>query len=318
MRVFGKGILAWGVLAILTTTAPCFAGPLNYTAHTIDGEQEVPPNPSPAVGTGTFVVDPDANTVSYHITFPEGALLGEETAAAIHGFAGRGAIGPVLHALPLGSPKVGVWNYDESQEDSLIWNLAYVNIRTTVFPEGEIRGQVDPFFDLTLTPEDVRFTIVGDSVLVEIDETVYAGWNDDDRNTWSITIRDCEGNLLSDLMADETAWLHQDKCEMFWGGQQYHCRNKQGETCPNMDTWTNHGCRKTVENNVEVCKCKYTRNKQSTQGLDICYETCVVVTLDALNASVEWSEENNSVTVVPQCEIAVEPSSWGRLKTLFR
>jgi hypothetical protein len=47
-----------------------------------------------------------------------------------------------MHPLPLGSPKVGTWNYNESDEQAILNGLTYVNIHTVNFGGGEIRGQV--------------------------------------------------------------------------------------------------------------------------------------------------------------------------------
>jgi hypothetical protein len=111
----------------------------NFTA-TLDGLQETPPNATPATGNATLVLDTAANTLSYNISYA--GLLATETAAHIHGFAAPGSAAGVLHSLPSGNPKVGVWNYLETQEANIIAGLTYINIHTTLFPGGEIRGQI--------------------------------------------------------------------------------------------------------------------------------------------------------------------------------
>lgn len=106
----------------------------------LTGAQEVPSNTSPAIGSGTFLVDTVANTMTYFIAYS--GLTTAETAAHIHGVSDPGVNSGVLHGLAAGSPKVGVWNYLESQEADILAGRTYVNIHTTMFPGGEIRGQI--------------------------------------------------------------------------------------------------------------------------------------------------------------------------------
>lgn len=106
----------------------------------IDGAQETPPNTSPAFGIGVFAVDTVADTVSYRITYL--GLTAPESAAHIHGFAGPGVAAGVLAVLPLGTLKCGTWSYAPAQEAGILAGNTYVNIHTTAFPGGEIRGQI--------------------------------------------------------------------------------------------------------------------------------------------------------------------------------
>ncbi|MEM7165167.1 MAG: CHRD domain-containing protein [Planctomycetota bacterium] len=106
----------------------------------LSGLQEVPATPSSAFGCGRFIVDTTANTVTYRISYA--GLLGAETVAHIHGPAPVGTNGGVAHALPAGSPKMGVWNYPEAQEADILAGSFYVNIHSAAFPGGEIRGQI--------------------------------------------------------------------------------------------------------------------------------------------------------------------------------
>jgi hypothetical protein len=106
----------------------------------LTGDQEVPPNASTAVGSARFEVDTCANTLRYRIAYS--CLTSAETAAHIHGPAGPGVNAGVVHPLPAGNPKVGVWNYPEAAEADILSGRMYVNIHTTMFPGGEIRGQI--------------------------------------------------------------------------------------------------------------------------------------------------------------------------------
>jgi len=115
-------------------------GQITRLNASLDGAQEVPATGSPGSGWGVFQVDTAANELSYYIAM--GGLLGAETAAHIHGMALHGTNAAAVHALPLGSPKVGVWNYTEAQEQDILSGRCYVNVHTAPFPGGEIRGQV--------------------------------------------------------------------------------------------------------------------------------------------------------------------------------
>jgi Cu/Zn superoxide dismutase len=108
----------------------------------ISAKQETPVNATTGIGGGYFVIDTDANTVNFWISFA--GLSSPENAAHIHGFAGPGTPAGVVFSLPAGNPKVGTWNYTEGQEASILGGLTYVNIHTNNNPGGEIRGQIVP------------------------------------------------------------------------------------------------------------------------------------------------------------------------------
>ena len=106
----------------------------------INAAQEVPTNGSTASGTMNIEVNTSANTLTYNITFS--GLSSAETAAHIHGPAAAGTNAGVKVGLPAGSPKIGVWNYPQSDEADIIAGRMYVNIHSSNFPGGEIRGQI--------------------------------------------------------------------------------------------------------------------------------------------------------------------------------
>jgi cysteine-rich repeat protein len=139
--VWATAAIAIGIgVACTSLTAPVRAAIVNFSA-TVDGPQV--PTVSLAVWSGSFVMDTVANTLSVTVTDTLVApLLGPEIAAHIHGFAPPGMPAGILFGLPVGSPKIAVWNFMEAQEPSIIAGLTYVNIHTTVNPNGEIRGQI--------------------------------------------------------------------------------------------------------------------------------------------------------------------------------
>lgn len=99
-------------------------------------------------GSGTFTLDTTADTLTFDITFS--GLSGTEIVAHIHGPAPPGVGAGILYDLPVGSPKLGTINLVDlpgpytvaDQKADLLTGLWYVNIHSTTFPGGEIRGQM--------------------------------------------------------------------------------------------------------------------------------------------------------------------------------
>lgn len=96
----------------------------------------------PGTGWGVFVIDTLANTCDYHIEHT--GMVHNESAAHIHGPALPFETGPIARFLPLGSPKIGTWNYPEELEADLLAGLYYVNIHSHEVLAGEMRGQILP------------------------------------------------------------------------------------------------------------------------------------------------------------------------------
>ncbi len=106
----------------------------------INGAQQNPPVFSPGVGQGCFTLDANF-MLHYDISFS--GLLGTEILAHFHGPAPAGINAGVQIPLPLGSPKIGsVGPLTALQVAQLTSGLWYVNIHSTLFGGGEIRGQV--------------------------------------------------------------------------------------------------------------------------------------------------------------------------------
>ena len=112
---------------------------VHMTAN-LDGLQEVPVNASPATGVAIVVVDTDANTLTYTLTFS--GLTSGQTAAHIHGFADPGTNAGVLFGIGVGSPLSNTCNYLDAQEASILAGQSYFNVHTGNFSGGEIRGQL--------------------------------------------------------------------------------------------------------------------------------------------------------------------------------
>lgn len=122
---------------------------LAFTAL-LNGGQEVPANDSNAFGIAYVTLGKDSKMISYSITFTDDKLAGTETAAHFHAPANPGENAGVVFTItpdvsPLGSPKTGsVGPLTNKQIRDLKKGLFYLNIHTSAFPGGEIRGQVHP------------------------------------------------------------------------------------------------------------------------------------------------------------------------------
>jgi len=118
-------------------------GPSVFTAS-LDGTQETPPDTSHATGTAWAVMSPDLQTFTYGLTYAD--LSAPYTASHFHaGAAGIG--GPVI--LPITAYHGNTANDTASTPpDSIIGDFVsgkmYVNVHSTRFPGGEIRGQLWP------------------------------------------------------------------------------------------------------------------------------------------------------------------------------
>jgi len=135
----------------VSTIAACLIGvaasaaTLTFEAN-LDGLQEVPPNASPAFGMGELTLD----TVSGFVTITTGTyqdLLGGATAVTIND-AAIGANGPIILTVTLDTPGAATGTFSGSgtltagQVTDMIDTNTYINIRSQVYPSGEIRGQL--------------------------------------------------------------------------------------------------------------------------------------------------------------------------------
>lgn len=107
---------------------------------TLDGAQAG--TPSTATGSGTLSFDDVTNNLAWNISFQ--GLVGTETAAHFHGPAPAGSTAGIQIGLPLGSPIVGSAVLNAAQETDLLNGLWYVNIHSSLYGGGEIRGQLLP------------------------------------------------------------------------------------------------------------------------------------------------------------------------------
>ena len=181
LRKFCTAFLAACCLA--GTHIPAQAAPVTYYAS-LSGPAESPANASPGTGLATVTIDPVLHTLVIHVTFS--GLVAGTTASHIHVINGPGdantadTVGPIAAQTPtfIGFPLgVTAGSYDSPIFDSLLdstfsagWisasgglltgaesalfagimdGRAYLNIHTSAFPGGEVRG----FLQLQAVPE---------------------------------------------------------------------------------------------------------------------------------------------------------------------
>jgi hypothetical protein len=173
-------------LAAALTCANAAQAAINIYTATLSGPNESPTNASPGTGSATVTIDTVANTMLVSVTFS--GLQGTTTASHIHaptavpltGTAGVATTTPTFAGFPLGVTS-GTYNpsaFDllsastynpayvtanggtpASAEAALLSAIAsgrsYLNIHTTSFPGGEIRG-----FLVAVVPEPATWMMM--------------------------------------------------------------------------------------------------------------------------------------------------------------
>lgn len=147
MMIQCKQLLVIGIMLGLGGAADVRAVNVQFL-FPLTPEQEVqnPPVVSPASGSADVRYDTDTNIIEWTITFQD--LVAPVTAAHFHGPAAPGVNAGVLVPMPTTPVTFGVLEgsaaFPQEQEQALLDGLIYANIHSSVFPAGEIRGQVVP------------------------------------------------------------------------------------------------------------------------------------------------------------------------------
>lgn len=128
---------------VASAGAACSAQTWNFD---ISGLQEVAPNASPGVGTGTVTYNAMTSTMSWNISWS--GLLAVPTMMHFHQ-APAGTNGGVVINITgwtggTTGGVMGMTTLSPSLETALLAGNLYFNLHTQVFPGGEIRGQVVP------------------------------------------------------------------------------------------------------------------------------------------------------------------------------
>ncbi len=116
--------------------------PIRFRALLSADEQTVTTE-SPGVGCALFVLDRPTLRISWTVTYQD--LTSAAVAANVHGPQGVGSNAGVLWNLaPEGmkSPLSGSIVLNDGQLEYLLTDRVYVNILSSRYPEGELRGQI--------------------------------------------------------------------------------------------------------------------------------------------------------------------------------
>jgi hypothetical protein len=153
---------------LLAAAVPAQAVTITLRAF-MDGSQETVPTPSMASGFAEVTLDTETHILSWVVTF-QGPFIGTPVAMHFHGRnnsqpPNQGAPGSnAMVRIDLGvseNPNVGSFDlttlpdYGAFIDQNIIDGLWYVNLHTTVFPAGEIRGQLEAI------PEPTTVTLLG-------------------------------------------------------------------------------------------------------------------------------------------------------------
>lgn len=112
--------------------------PITKFKATLTGAQEVPANPSTSTGVATITYNREGRTFNVEISYSSGFI---PTGGNIHKGA-TGTNGPVIKSFTSLTGTVISANLNEVQVADLFANLYYINVQTSAYPAGEIRGQV--------------------------------------------------------------------------------------------------------------------------------------------------------------------------------
>jgi hypothetical protein len=105
------------------------------------GAEEVPATPNAVKGNGG-IVQLSNDELSAKVSLIFSGLSGSETGAHVHAGA-PGVNGPIIFGLPLGNPiNDQIFNPTPQQVIDLRAGQLYMNVHSSSFPDGEIRGQL--------------------------------------------------------------------------------------------------------------------------------------------------------------------------------
>jgi hypothetical protein len=136
-------VLVAALAALLLATS---AGATQFTINvTLDGAQEG--NASPATGSATLILDDVANTLDVNLSYS--GLTTPLTNAHIHCCSlppvAAVVIIPFVPPMTTGATAgtfANVFALTPTQVSQVMSGLSYINLHTSTFPGGEIRGQI--------------------------------------------------------------------------------------------------------------------------------------------------------------------------------
>jgi len=148
--------------------AVCLLGVTIARADTVftsalNGNQAVPATNSSATGVGSVILNDSENEII--VTLNLNGLQNTQSSARVHAPAPRGATAGVIFSLPAG---VSTQSYavTTSQVADLKAGLWYFNVTSPAFPDGEIRGQIDPL--CSPPPENMKSWYQSENIIKDL------------------------------------------------------------------------------------------------------------------------------------------------------
>jgi hypothetical protein len=157
-----KAITSALFAAITLCFFPSAAFAVIWTAPIVllDGLSEVPPNASPGLGSSSAFFDDVTNILTVSGSYS--GLITPVTAAHVHGPAPVGVNAGVLFGIPNTGGTSGTFSANGAVLPSRFFgDLLYINVHTSTFPAGEIRGQI---IGSRAVPEPGTWAIMGGCV----------------------------------------------------------------------------------------------------------------------------------------------------------
>jgi hypothetical protein len=154
--------LLWVACVLVLVSHQARAQTVIFTAS-LDGAQEVPSNGSGGTGSGTLNFNSTTRDWTLSGTFT--GLTGTTNNAHIHGPAAPGVSAGVVTGITYTTGATsgtfsGAGTFSVSQANDLLAGLYYINIHTSAFGGGEIRGQ------LTAVPEPSTYALGAGGVVL--------------------------------------------------------------------------------------------------------------------------------------------------------
>lgn len=138
-----KKLLGFTAAVLFLVALSATAKAESFTVY-LSSAQEVPTNASTGTGRGRIVLDTTTNMITYTITFT--GLSGTQSLAHIHSPAPIGSNTGVQVTFTSVGGTSGIISGTAAVTATIIGHIrsgqAYVNIHSTAFPGGEIRGQI--------------------------------------------------------------------------------------------------------------------------------------------------------------------------------
>jgi hypothetical protein len=137
-------LLGAAPVILLGSYGPLRAEIVNLKAD-LKGSEETPPTPS--AGTGTFIGTYDTRTKKLTWTITHSGLTGPVTRADFHGPAGVGSYGSIKVRVsgghsPIKGSTILTKPTAKALDEDLLTGKFYINLHTSAYPTGEIRGQI--------------------------------------------------------------------------------------------------------------------------------------------------------------------------------